>query len=302
MGLQLVGAGEAGGVVGRTSRRRTHRCRSRAATPGRCRPAPAPPRTSPGAAAAADPSRAPRAERSRTARRRTPRPGAGIRRVRVYDVPTRSGSGSYRASRSQPRSVGNSDMASRPSDTNSHSSSGELTSPGYRQPMATITTGSSSSDDRSGPPSACGCPTGSPSKSAARRYRATAAAVGWSKTSVAGRLRPVTAPSRSTSSTTPTDVMPRSANGLSASGRSPGAHRQTSAVSVSTVSRSARSWSSCERDSSRSRRAVWTVSAAWVGSTATDAAGAGTTSSCRAILPDAVRGTAAISRISVGTL
>src|SRR5919205_3814960 len=42
----------------------------------------------------------------------------------------------------QPRSVGNSVIASRPSATNSHNSSGEVTPPGYRQLIATTAIGS----------------------------------------------------------------------------------------------------------------------------------------------------------------
>ena len=62
---------------------------------------------------------------------------------RVYEVPGWSGSGSYRRSRSQPRSVGKAEIASAPDSSISHSSSGELTPPGKRQPMPTIATGSS---------------------------------------------------------------------------------------------------------------------------------------------------------------
>jgi hypothetical protein len=48
----------------------------------------------------------------------------------VYVVPRWSGSGSYSAVASQPRSGGNSPMASVPEATSSHSSSGEATPPG----------------------------------------------------------------------------------------------------------------------------------------------------------------------------
>ncbi|MGW0866619.1 hypothetical protein [Streptomyces sp. NPDC002611] len=87
--------------------------------------------------------------------------------------------------------------------------------------MATITTGSSSEDD-SRAPGVRGWSSGALSKSATRRWRATSAGVGWSKTSVDGRSSPVSPPSRSTSSTVPTDVMPSSVKGAAASGGSPG--------------------------------------------------------------------------------
>src|ERR1017187_4476575 len=61
---------------------------------------------------------------------------------RVYSVPAWSGSGSYSRSRSQPRSSGSPDIASRPAATISHRSSGESTPPGYRQLMPTIANGS----------------------------------------------------------------------------------------------------------------------------------------------------------------
>ncbi|CFE42509.1 Uncharacterised protein [Mycobacterium tuberculosis] len=49
---------------------------------------------------------------------------------RVYDLPTASGSGSNNPATSQPRSAGNSETASRPCATSSHSVSGESTPPG----------------------------------------------------------------------------------------------------------------------------------------------------------------------------
>ena len=48
----------------------------------------------------------------------------------VVTVPCRSGSAPRSRSRSQPRSLGSGDIASRPAATSSHSSSGELTPPG----------------------------------------------------------------------------------------------------------------------------------------------------------------------------
>ncbi|PSK61642.1 hypothetical protein B0E53_06458 [Micromonospora sp. MH33] len=62
---------------------------------------------------------------------------------RVYDVPLRSGSGSNRLSRSQPRSAGNSEIPSPPAASNSHSWSGLSTPPGYRQAIPTMAIGSS---------------------------------------------------------------------------------------------------------------------------------------------------------------
>ncbi|PSK61882.1 hypothetical protein B0E53_06218 [Micromonospora sp. MH33] len=49
---------------------------------------------------------------------------------RVVDVPVRPASGSYRPSRSQPRSAGKPPIASPPAATRSHSSSGLDTPPG----------------------------------------------------------------------------------------------------------------------------------------------------------------------------
>ncbi len=48
----------------------------------------------------------------------------------VVTVPGWSGSGPFSRSRSQPRSVGRPVVASRPAATSSHSSSGDVTSPG----------------------------------------------------------------------------------------------------------------------------------------------------------------------------
>ncbi|GAA0959156.1 hypothetical protein GCM10009575_091450 [Streptomyces rhizosphaericus] len=62
-------------------------------------------------------------------------------------MPSCEGSGSYVDSRSQPRLDGSGDVASVPSITNCHSSSGVRTPPGKRQLMATIAIGSSSVRD-----------------------------------------------------------------------------------------------------------------------------------------------------------
>ncbi len=62
--------------------------------------------------------------------------------AREYDFPTASGSGSNSPAKSQPRSAGKSDTASRPATTISHKLSGESTPPGYRQAMPTTATGS----------------------------------------------------------------------------------------------------------------------------------------------------------------
>jgi len=56
--------------------------------------------------------------------------------------PRRVGSGPNSASRFQPRSVGNCEIASRSSDSSCHKSSGELTPPGNRQPIPRMAIGS----------------------------------------------------------------------------------------------------------------------------------------------------------------
>ena len=56
--------------------------------------------------------------------------------------------GVVQPARSQPRSAGNSEIASPPAATSSHSSSGLATPPGNRQPIPTITTGSHRRDRR----------------------------------------------------------------------------------------------------------------------------------------------------------
>ena len=62
--------------------------------------------------------------------------------ARTYVAPGASGSGPNSASRFQPRSVGNCEIASRSSDSNCHRSSGELTPPGKRQPIPRMAIGS----------------------------------------------------------------------------------------------------------------------------------------------------------------
>ncbi len=61
---------------------------------------------------------------------------------RVTECPIRSGSGSYNPATSQPRSAGNSPVASTRSATSRHRSSGERTPPGNRHAMATTAIGS----------------------------------------------------------------------------------------------------------------------------------------------------------------
>ena len=63
---------------------------------------------------------------------------------RTYEVPSWSGSASYRRSRSHSRFWGNPEIASPPLASSSHSSSGLRTPPGNRQLIATIATGSPS--------------------------------------------------------------------------------------------------------------------------------------------------------------
>ena len=130
--LELVGRRrQPDAVVVVHRRRRTRRSGCRAATPGRCRRARTPPRTSPAAAAAAGPSPAPRAGDAEERRRRTrpascrnpPLPGVGRARVRrgrgrrARRGPSRGRPGTRRSRR-------------RPSATSCHRSSGEPTPPG----------------------------------------------------------------------------------------------------------------------------------------------------------------------------
>ena len=147
---------------------------------------------SPAAAAAADRWPAPRAGRCR----RTPGRIRGVvQEAALADVAlarARPGPGRRARRASQPRSAGNSAIASPPSATSSPRSSGGRTPPGKRQLIA---------DDRdrlagaspaaSAPPSASDAPQptvgttdGAPS----------ADGVGWSKSSVAGSRSPVAAP------------------------------------------------------------------------------------------------------------
>ncbi len=60
----------------------------------------------------------------------------------TYEVPSWSGSGSNRFARSQPRLVGNSEIASLPEVTSSQSCSGVSIPPGSRRPMPTMAMGS----------------------------------------------------------------------------------------------------------------------------------------------------------------
>src|ERR1700733_563353 len=74
------------------------------------------------------------ASKSAASRRKPP--------ARAYDVPGRSGSGSKSPSTSQPRSSGNSEIASPPAATRSQNRRGESAPPGNRQLIPTMTTGS----------------------------------------------------------------------------------------------------------------------------------------------------------------
>src|SRR6478672_418211 len=65
--------------------------------------------------------------------------------ARTEVAPGASGSGPNSTSKFHPRSAGNPETASRPSETNCHRSSGEVTPPGKRQPIPTTAIGSLSS-------------------------------------------------------------------------------------------------------------------------------------------------------------
>ncbi|GAA5604556.1 hypothetical protein Sgri01_02870 [Streptomyces griseus] len=124
------------------------------------------------------------------------------------------------ASMSQPRSVGNGDTASTPSATSCHSSSGEPTPPGRRHAMPTMAIGSSTAEARAapGPPGALGCVRASgPPSSRVPMWAARRSGVGWSKTAVAGRRRPVAVLRRLRSSTAASESKPRARNGCPAS-------------------------------------------------------------------------------------
>ncbi len=88
-------------------------------------------------------------------------------------MPAASGSGSYRPSRSQPRSVGKPVTASRPSSSSCQRSSGEETPPAKRQDIATIAIGSSVTAAVTGVRAAGRLPT-----SSVRRCSASAAGFG----------------------------------------------------------------------------------------------------------------------------
>ena len=118
-----------------------------------------------------------------------------------------SGSGSTSRSRSQPRSAGNSPIASSPAATSCHRSSGGAHPPGKRQAIPTIAIGSS---------------TARPATWAARRPPAhrspwparlgQPAGVGWSKTRLARSRSPVAATSLLRSSTVAGESKPSSLN------------------------------------------------------------------------------------------
>ncbi|RGC65739.1 hypothetical protein C5N14_27135 [Micromonospora sp. MW-13] len=106
---------------------------------------------------------------------------------------------------SHPRSSGNSEMPSRPAASSCHSSSGVPTPPGRRQPIPTMTIGSSSS---AAVRRAAGESPDAPI-TVSRRKAVRAAGVGWSKTRVVGSVRPVSAVSRLRSSTAVSESNPR---------------------------------------------------------------------------------------------
>ncbi len=108
----------------------------------------------------------------------------------------------------QPRSAGKSVISSRLSTSRRQRSSGPRTPPGKRQAMPTITIGSSSVVRRTGSAVSVAL-----SKSFSCRCPARRCGVGWSKTRVAGRRRPVAVFSRLRSSIAVRESNPRSRNG-----------------------------------------------------------------------------------------
>ncbi len=187
-----------------------------------------------------------------------------------------------------------------PSAISRHSSSGEetsSTSPGYRQAMATMATGSSGGGVPSRVPGRAPWAggDGAPS-SASYRNSATASGVGRSNTRVAGSSRPVSVPSRSRSSTPCREPSPSSVKAWPGSGSVPSPPH---ASAVASRTRLSRAWRCSGAGSARSRarspaaaslRPVTRASANCPARTA------------RWILPEEVRGTEAPNRISSGTL
>ncbi len=202
---------------------------------------------------------------------------------RVTEVPRRSGSGSYSPATSQPRSAGKSDVASMPSASNHHRSSGDSTPPGYLQAMDTTAIGSPGSVPVS-PSDAPVAPARCSPRSASCTSRATATGVGWSNTSVAGRSRPAAVPSRSRSSTPPSEASPSAVNGRSGSSCCAG----TSAVRA--VCSSTRSRTASGTADSRARSSAEAVCRSAASRCASCSA-----SAARTTLPEGVRGTDSVS-------
>ncbi|MBB5109746.1 hypothetical protein FHS40_008876 [Streptomyces spectabilis] len=126
---------------------------------------------------------------------------------RVQLVPRDAGSGSYSASRFQPRSVGKETMASVPERTSLHRSPRDRTLPGYRQPIPMIAMGSADA-----------CPIGTAAgsgclRSSASRWSARSDGVGCSKANVVGSASPVARARRLRSSTEASESNDWSRNG-----------------------------------------------------------------------------------------
>ncbi|CAM5716665.1 hypothetical protein SALBM135S_09608 [Streptomyces alboniger] len=111
-----------------------------------------------------------RASRGLIRKKSASKSGASYRNPPLRTCPVASGA------TSQPRSSGNGEMASTPSRTSRHRSSGELTPPGSRQLMPTIATRSSSGAWPCTGPAVSGASVASSSV----RWRRSAAGVGWS--------------------------------------------------------------------------------------------------------------------------
>ncbi len=133
----------------------------------------------------------------------------------TYVVPGWSGSGSYKAATSHPRFTGNGEMASVPSVTSRHRSSGVLTPPGNRQLIATMAIGSSAPAATG---AVCTSRASDPGRSSAPcRYSTTASIVARSKSRVIGNGSPVAVTSRLRTSTAATESSPSSLNDRRAS-------------------------------------------------------------------------------------
>ena len=117
-----------------------------------------------------------------------------------------------------------------PPATKSHNPAAESTPPGNRHAIPTTATGSSTLPATR----VAGTAGAAVSLSKALRYRASAAGVGWSKTSVAGNVSPVCRVKALRSSRAVSESMPRSLNARSVSRAAGSGWANTVAVAVAT--------------------------------------------------------------------